>query len=63
MTREELERGRYRGYRVCGYFRSYCDQSSSCECCDRFVRFGCKIKKKIEEIQTKRILKICKEEV
>lgn len=61
MTKEELEQGRHKGYSVYGYFYSYCDQTKSCECCDKFVRFGCTIIKKIEKVQTKRILKICKD--
>jgi hypothetical protein len=61
MTKEQLEQGRHRGYCVYGYFNSYCTQTKSCERCDKFVRLGCKIKNKIEEIQTKRILRICKD--
>lgn len=61
MTKEQLEQGRHRGHCVYGYYSSYCFQTDSCERCDKFVRFGCKIKNKIEDIQTKRILKICKD--
>ena len=60
MTREELEEGRHRGYKIYGYFLSFCEQQRCCEDCDKRIRFGCKVKRKIEEIQTKRILKICK---
>lgn len=61
MTKEELEQGRHRGHCVYGYFNSYCNQTHSCERCDKFVRLGCEIKDIIEAIQTKRILKICKD--
>jgi len=60
MTKEDLENGRNIGYKKYGYFWSFCNQTNSCECCDKFIRFGCKIKRNIEDIQTKRILKICK---
>lgn len=62
MTREELEQGRYRGYRTYGYFWSFCEQNICCEDCDKLVRIGCVLKRKIEDVQTKRILKICKPE-
>lgn len=60
MTREQLEQGRHIGHRIYGYFRSFCSQNDCCENCDIFVRFGCKVKRKIEDMQTKRVLKICK---
>lgn len=62
MTREELESGRYRRNpnRVYGYFFSYCEQMPCCEDCDKWIRLGCKLKRKVEDIQTKRILNICK---
>lgn len=61
MTRSDLEKGRckYNPRRTYGYFYSYCDSMSYCENCDKKVRFWCKIKRKIEDIQVKRILKIC----
>lgn len=62
MTREELEQGRHRGYKTYGYFWSFCEQTRSCENCDKWVRIGCLLKRKIEDVQTKRILKICKPE-
>lgn len=62
MTRDELERGRYRGHRMYGYFWSFCEQNRCCEDCDKLVRIGCILKRKIEDAQTKRILKICKPE-
>lgn len=61
-TRQQLEEGRHRGYRTYGYFWSFCEQNRCCEDCDRFVRFGCKLKRKIEDMQTKRILRVCKTE-
>ena len=60
MTKEELEEGRYEGYRIYGYLHSYCKLTRSCEVCDRWIRIGCKFKRAIEEIQIKRILSICK---
>lgn len=62
MTRDELEQGRHRGYRTYGYFWSFCEQNRCCEDCDKLVRIGCILKRKIEDVQTKRILKICKPE-
>lgn len=63
MTRDELEQGRHRGNRTYGYFWSFCEQNRCCEDCDKFVRIGCILKRKIEDVQTKRILKICKPEL
>ena len=60
MTREELEEGRHRGHKTYGYFWSFCEQQRCCEDCDKRIRFGCKVKRKIEDIQINRILKICK---
>jgi len=60
MTREQLEEGRHKDNRTYGYLWSFCDQTRSCEECDRVVRLGCKIQRKIEDIQTKRILRICR---
>ena len=60
MNLKELEKGRQEGYRKYGYFHSYCKLTRSCEVCDKYVRFGCKVKRLIEDIQTKRILRICK---
>ena len=60
-TREELEQGRRKEARIYGYFWSFCNLNPCCEDCDRLVRFGCKVKRKIEDIQIKRILRICKD--
>ena len=60
MTREELEEGRVQGYRTYGYKKAYCDLTPSCESCDRIIRNLCRIIRFIEDIQTKRILKLCK---
>ena len=62
VTREQLEDGRHRNYSVYGYKKSYCDLIDSCEECDRVVCFWCRVIKQIEEIQKKRILRICKQE-
>ncbi len=61
MDRQTLENGRHVGFRTYGYKKSYCDQTPSCEDCDKFIRFGCKVICKIEKLQTSRILRICKE--
>ena len=60
MTKEQLEKGRYIGRRIYGYKKSYCNQMSSCEMCDPVVRLWCRIIRHIEDIQIKRINKICK---
>jgi len=59
-TRERLEERRHEGYRIYGYFYSFCALNSCCENCERLIRLGCEIKRGIEELQTKRILRICK---
>lgn len=62
MTRCELEDNRHKGYRVYGYKHSYCDWHRSCDACDKIIRIGCKAIVFIERLQTKRILRICKDE-
>lgn len=62
MTRKELEESRHRGINIYGYKKAFCLGQSCCENCDKNIRFWCKVIRKIEEIQKKRILKICKEE-
>jgi len=59
-TREQLEQCRHIGFSVYDYFSTFCDLNCSCDDCDRLIRWGCKAKQKIERIQTKRILRICK---
>ena len=61
-TREQLEEGRHHGFSTYGYFWSFCELNRSCEECDKTIRIGCVVKRKIEELQTKRILHICKPE-
>lgn len=61
-TREQLEEARHVFFRTYGHFTAFCNLNSSCEECDRIIRFGCTVKRKIEELQTKRILRICKSE-
>lgn len=61
-TRQQLEDGRHYGYCIYGYFWSFCELNRSCEECDKIIRFWCVAKRKIEEFQTKRILRICKPE-
>ena len=62
-TREQLEEGRHYGPRIYGYFWSFCELNRSCEECDKTIRIGRVMKRKIEELQTKRILRICKSEL
>ena len=61
-TRKQLEDGRCIGFRKYGYFYSFCEWNSSCEECDKIIRVGCMTKRKIEDLQTKRILRLCKPE-
>ena len=61
-TREQLEKARHVGFCTYGYFTAFCDLNRSCEECDRIIRFGCKVKNKIGDLQIKRILRICKPE-
>ena len=61
-TLAELEEARRSGYRVWDWFRAYCFLHDCCEICDTRVRFGCKIITGIRRLQTRRILKICREE-
>lgn len=59
ITRKQLEEARHEQYCIYGYKHAYCKLNSCCENCDKRVRFGCKLINKIEDLQTKRILKIC----
>lgn len=59
-SKEQLEEARHSGYRTYGYFWAFCKLNRSCETCDRRTRFWCEVKRKIEEHQTKRIMRICK---
>lgn len=61
ITREELNESRFQGNNVRGYFKAYCDLNDCCEYCNRWVRMFCRLKNKIEELQVKIILHICKE--
>lgn len=61
ISRSRLEESRNRPHGKIGYFQAYCDCVSCCDECDRLVRVLCKIKCKLEDIQKKRILHICKE--
>ena len=59
-TKEQLEEGRHYGFRTYDYFWSFCELNRSCEECDKIIRVGCIVKRKIEDLQTKRILRLCK---
>ena len=61
-TRDQLKGARHVGFRTYGYITAFCNLNRSCEECDRIIRFGCRVKSKIEELQTKRIFRICKSE-
>lgn len=43
------------------WFRIYCDYSDCCEVCDGRVRFLCRVKQRLEKIQTRIILHIIRE--
>lgn len=60
VTREELEKSRKRAYRLVSRKEAYCDLINSCDECDRAVCFWCWVIRRIDGIQTKRILRICK---
>lgn len=63
ITRKELNEARRDGKgRVYGWFWAYCRLNSCCETCNRYVRVLCRLKNTIEALQTKIILRICKEE-
>ena len=61
ITRKDLLAARFQGNHVYGYFKAYCDLNGCCEHCNYLVRFLCKLKGKIEVLQVKIILHICKE--
>ena len=60
IDRKTLEENRREGRKVYGYKDAYCLSQIYCEECDRKVCFWCKVIRKIEKLQVKRILKICK---
>lgn len=62
-TREQLEKASHIGFHTYRHFTAFCNLNTSCEDCDRIIRFGCMVKRKIEKLQMKRILRICKPEL
>ena len=62
ITQKKLNNARFQGNHVYGYFKAYCDLNECCEHCNCLVRFLCKLKRKIEALQVKIILYICKED-
>ena len=62
ITKKQLEESRHQGYNYYGYKKAYCDLNDCCEHCDSVIRFWCRVIRKIEDVQIKRILKICKEQ-
>lgn len=59
-NRQQLEEARHMGYKYVGYKTAFCELNDCCENCDPVVYFWCMIIRKIEDIQIKRIRKICK---
>ena len=62
ITRKDLLAARFQGDHVYDYFKAYCDLNECCEHCNCLVRLLCKLKRKIEALQVKIILHICKED-
>lgn len=62
ITRKELDKAKIQVNVVYGYFKAYCKLNDCCEYCNCWVRMLCKLKDKIEKLQTKIILYICKED-
>ena len=44
------------------YFAAYCSELGHCGECNRWVRLLCRLRCKIENLQTAIILRICKED-
>ena len=62
ISRYQLEQARHRNNCVYRYYDAYCYLNSSCDSCNRWVRLLCKLKSKIEDLQTEIILSVCKGE-
>ena len=62
ISRYQLEQARHRNNSVYGHFNAYCHMNESCDTCNRWVRLLCKLKNKIEDLQTDIILAVCKGE-
>lgn len=60
VSRKQLEENKLSRGRLYGWKHSYCNLQSCCEECDKKIRFWCKVIRKIEDMQIKRILRICK---
>lgn len=60
FSKEEIKESRHQGYSVYGTLKGYCDLHSSCSTCNAKVRFLCKVKIFIENVQTKIVNKISK---
>jgi hypothetical protein len=60
VTKEMVNKSRHQGHSVHGSFKGFCDLHSCCEECNKKVKFWCKVKTKIEDIQTRIIDKNCK---
>lgn len=62
ITRKQLNEARFQGPHVYGYFKAFCDLNDSCDGCNRLVRLLCRLRNKIEILQIKIILHVCKED-
>lgn len=60
VSRKQLEENRLKRGSLYGWKYSYCNLQSCCEECDKKILFWCRVIRKIEDLQIKRILKICK---
>lgn len=60
ITKEQIQEARKIDGSIYGFFFGYCRLNNCCEDCDKIIRLGCKTKNLIEDLQTKRIKKICK---
>lgn len=58
VTKQMVEDSRHQGYSTYGIFKGYCDLHSSCDVCNKRVRFWCKVKGEIEKLQTRIIDKL-----
>ena len=60
VTKEMINEMRRQCYSVHGIKKGYCNLHSSCEVCNRKVRFWCKVISYIEDLQIKIIKKLVK---
>lgn len=58
VTKEMIDESRRKGYCVHGIKKGYCDLHSSCDECNKKVRFWCRVITFIEDLQTEIIKKL-----